>query len=317
MLDPLLHGFDLPLRADYFPLGFPLRIATNYNGVLAAACESWASEVEAFDEAPVRLEIGVAPGGAGELTPPVCRGREHLLTFAAGPELFAVCDLRDAFGFAWLTPAAVENRDYLRWFFLDAMVYSMLCARHLTAVHAGCVACKGRGALLCGASGSGKTTVTYACARAGLTYVGDDAVFLLRRSPDRPVIGKPYQFRFRDDAPELFPELHLKPPKVAQNGKPSIEVRTRDLPGVHCAPRCEIASLVFLERGDGEPARLEPMARDEALDRLVSELPLLEKTAWEEQRLSLERLAEQPAYRLRYSDFRAAVDPIARLLNAC
>jgi len=40
-IDPLLHDFEMPLQATYYPLGFPLHIATNCSDILLAAEESW------------------------------------------------------------------------------------------------------------------------------------------------------------------------------------------------------------------------------------------------------------------------------------
>ncbi len=61
--------------------------------------------------------------------------------------------------------------------------------------------------MLCGDSGAGKTTLSYACARAGWTYICDDASYLLNSGTDRTVMGTCNQVRFRPPAVELFPEL--------------------------------------------------------------------------------------------------------------
>ncbi len=53
----------------------------------------------------------------------------------------------------------------------------------------------------------GKSSLAYACACRGWTYVSDDASSLLRSGTERKVIGNSRLFRFRPAAVDLFPEL--------------------------------------------------------------------------------------------------------------
>jgi hypothetical protein len=250
------------------------------------------------------------------LSSPVFRAQQHLLSITLDAANFAVCDLRCGFGFACLSAGTVTDRDYLRWFFLEAMAYSIVTTFHFTPVHAGCVALDGRGLLLCGESGAGKSTLTYACARAGFTYVSDDVASLVRGGQACTVVGKPFQFRFRDTAPFLFPELRVFVPKLALNGKPSIEVRTDELAAIRTAVNCDVECLVFLSRGEvrSGAAHLSPVPSDEARRRLQADLPVLEPYAWSEQRASLAKLVARPAFELRYGDLDAAVARLERLL---
>ena len=101
--------------------------------------------------------------------------------------------------------------------------------------------------MFCGDSFAGKSTLAYACARAGWTYVSDDGTFLVRDRDDRFAIGDPYSIRFRTDAPALFPELSDHLPTVRPNGKIAIEVLTRHLP-ISIAPSCIVDHVVFLDR---------------------------------------------------------------------
>ena len=62
--DPLMHEFAMPLEATYYPLGFPLHIATNSNGILLAAEESWGRFREMHNVPPLQMRIGVLNGGS-------------------------------------------------------------------------------------------------------------------------------------------------------------------------------------------------------------------------------------------------------------
>ena len=128
------------------------------------------------------------------------RAQSNLLAGVAGRENFQCCDLEKGFAFAWVTEAVVENTDFFRYHFLEAMTWCLLDTRHLVSIHAACVALNGRGMLLAGNSGVGKSSLAYACARRGWTYTSDDATSLVRRDRGRTALGNPRVFRFRGTA---------------------------------------------------------------------------------------------------------------------
>ena len=312
--DPLLQCFDLPLKTTLYPLGFPLEVATNSGEVICSAQESWASYPQVFSREQVRLRIAVADGNpSAPPPPPSFRAQEHLLAIVADQANFAVCDLRGGAGFAWLTGAAVSDRDYLRFHFLEAMGYSILSSMHLTSLHAACVCLDGCGVLLCGSSGAGKTSLAWACARRGFTFVSDDASSLVRGSPGRTVVGKPTQFRFRGAAGELLPELRDLVPRQASNGKPAIELKTQCVPGIRTASACRADHLVFLKRGGQGRPRLLPIPKAEARRRLKAELPVLDPWSYERQIASLDDLLEAGTFELHYRELAAAVDLLESL----
>lgn len=312
--DPLLQCFDLPLEKMLYPLGFPLELATNSGEVICAAQESWGSYSQVFSREPVRLRIAVAGGDpSAPPAPPAYRAREHLFTIVAGAENFATCDLRGGFGFAWLTEGAVADRGYARFYFLEGMAYSIITSLHLTALHAACVCLEDSGVLLCGASGAGKTSLAWACARHGFTFVSDDATSLVRGSPGRTVVGQPSQLRFRDSAGELFPEFRGLAARQGSHGRPSIEIRTHRFPAIRTASSCRVDHLVFLKRVGEERPRLVPIPKAEARARLEAELPVLDPWSYERQIASLDELLDAGAYELNYGELPAAVDVLEAL----
>src|SRR2546430_3834288 len=107
----------------------------------------------------------------------------------------AAFDPQSLFGFCFISGKTAADHGWVRWHFLEGLVYMMLAQRHVVPVHAACVARHGCGVLLCGASGAGKSTLAYACARAGWTFIADDSVMLLPDSTDRIAIGKPHHAR--------------------------------------------------------------------------------------------------------------------------
>jgi len=316
--DPLGYGEPLPLEERYYPAGFPLVLRTNSEDILAAAQHGWGEFCPLFETPPIELRV-VVQGEVGELPAraaggPSYRAQGHLLTFVLGPDDFAVCDLDRSFCFACLTPAVARDHLYASFHFLDAMAYSCLAHRYVTPIHAACVASRGRGILLVGDSGAGKSSLAWACARAGLTYVGDDSAWLLRNGDEPSLIGKPQRMRFRPETVDILPELRRVPWLETVVGKRSFEIRTADIPGLETAPRCRPWKLVLLARRPNVPAELVPIRAEEARQRLTRGLPLWEPGVWAEQQASLQRLGDCEAFELRYSSLAEAVDQIRKLV---
>ena len=67
--DPVLSAFELPLRARFYPFGFPLDLATNSDHVMQAAEEGWGPFMHAIRRASCAIASGVAPEGNDPLPP--------------------------------------------------------------------------------------------------------------------------------------------------------------------------------------------------------------------------------------------------------
>jgi hypothetical protein len=315
LADPLLANVELPRRARFYPLGFPLELETNSEEVIQAAAEEWGRFAPRFEETPVRLSLGVAEREEMPLpSEPRVVSREHLITSFWDQSNFAVCDLRSGFAFGWVTPKVARDHVFLRYRFLLAPALNMLEHKFLAPVHGAFVARNGHGVLLCGDSFAGKTTLAYACALAGWTYLTDDGTCLIRARQDRYAAADPYHIHFRDDAPALFPELRGSAITVRPNGKIGIEVSTSDLP-IATAGGCCIDHVVFLNRGASGHAHLAPYSRDDAMAWCERYISWGEARVRAEQRQTLRRLLDAGIWEIRYRDLAGAVDCLERLLD--
>jgi len=315
--DPVGYGEPLPLAERFYPAGFPLTLETNSAAVVRAAAESWGEYEPTFEAPPVEVRVVVRgdPAEPPLSVPdgPAFRAQGHLLAMVLGPQNFAVCDLERSVCFAWLSEAVARNPLFAGFHFLEGMALNCLCHRDLTPIHAACVASGGKGILLAGEAQAGKSSLAWACARAGLTYVADDGVYLLRRCSDPFLIGKPQRIRFRPEVVELLPELVHLPRLETVIGKRSFEIRTAGVPGIRTAFRCRPARVLFLDRRSAGPAEVTPVAPEEAILRLSRTRALWEPRVWDEQEASLQRLAGLDAGILRYSLLDDAVDCILKL----
>jgi hypothetical protein len=313
--DPLLYAFEMPLRAVYYPVGFPLAITTNCEEVLLAAEESWGRFPKLFSYPPLEARIGVLPSGPAECPPsPVYRQQRNIRAWVADAQNFGVSDLKNGFAFAWFTRSACENRAYLRWNFIEPLSWDLLGA-YLTPVHAACVRLEDRGILLCGDSGAGKSSLAFACAKAGWTYIADDSSHVVRGRQFPLVVGNPYQIRFRESAIDLFPELQAWPATPRATGEMAIELPTLSLPQIRTTPDCLVHYIVFLNRTYLGPPRLCGFAKEEALDRFEQVICCGEPEVVEAHKHALKKLLSADIFELRYCDLASAVRRLEELVR--
>ena len=315
--DPLGYDFNLPLKAVYYPLGFAVEISTNCPAVLSAAEQNWKSYSRAFSVPPVRVRIAVTEGQATDCPPPpTCRGQRNLVMLVASPWDFAVCDLTTGFASLWLSTSTVENSAYLRYHFLDSTVLMLIEALYLTPIHAACVAFQDRGLLLCGDSGAGKSSLSFACARRGWTFVSDDANFLIRDRKERVVVGNPHHLHFRESATDVFPDLKSHRLTQRINGEMAIELATANLPEIRTSSQSPIDFIVFLNRSASGPATLQPFSRERALAYLEQVICYGEQHLRDAQKSSLHALLQAEILELRYSALNSALDCLEAFVSA-
>jgi HPr serine kinase-like protein len=307
--DPILCDFELPLAAVYHPFGFSLEVLTNSRAVLSAAEQSWGMLREHFHQRPARLYVGVLEGNSKECPPaPVVRGRRNLMSLTADAENFALLDLREGFGYCWLNRAAAENTGYVRYHFLESTGPTLLEYMYTTPLHAACVEFNGHGVLLCGDSGAGKSSLAYACARRGWTFLADDASCIVRARKGRIVIGNPYSMRFRESATNLFPELRERPVTTRATGKLAIELTTDSLPGIKIGRETEIDHIVFLDRHSADPPWLSSYPLADARKSFERVICYGEEENREAQRTALHNLLTAEILEMHYGDLEWAVD---------
>ena len=272
MADPFQREAQLQLQSTYYPLGFELHLKTNSEDIVKAAEEIWGGAVRLFDETPIELRVIVNPGGAMP-TPPLYRAQAHLMSAISDAENFVICDYTRNLAVCRVSENVAKNRPFVAFYYLKAAVNYTLAQLYLTPVHAACVAWNGRGVLLCGDSGAGKTTLAYACARKGWTYISDNESWLVRAAEGNLLVGDPRRIRFRPDAPTLFPELEIK-----ENERVPENIQTAD--------SCQLARVVYLSNGQS----------------LFEQIPLYEDHVRNAHRKSLDKLEKLNPLALRIRD---------------
>lgn len=310
--DPVLARVSLPFSQAFYPLGFPVVITTNAMEVLEAAEHNWGRFNCLFSTQAINLQICVSQSESSECPPtPVCRMRGDLSMSIADGENFAICDFPRRSAVAYVTEASLRYRGYFSYYFLECAAMASISNLYATAIHAGCVSLNNKGVLLCGDSGAGKSTLSYACARAGWTYITDDASFLVHGS-DGLVVGNCHQVRFRPSAESLFPEIRgLAVMRRAGVGKPSIELPTGSC--ISTSSAVHASHIIFLKRGVDEQ-ELTIFPRSVArlfMEQTAACMPfnLISKLA------AIDRLIGKEVYELRYNELDWAVARLTALVS--
>jgi hypothetical protein len=308
----LLQSILTALDATFHPLGFPVRILTNSQEVLDAARTEWEPWRQAFSEPSITVRVNVT--GTSSDRPPAS-------TFhASGPAFEVISDAGNRArgdthageAVADLTPGAVQNGAWLQYHFLDALVFQLITSPHLTPIHASAVARHGRATLLAGNSHAGKSSLAYACARRGWTYISDDSSPLLRRCvSERLVLGTPHSLRLRPDAPKLFPELAPHPTTLRGNGKTVLQIPTCLLP-IETAPTASAARFVLLDRRPG-PTRLAAAHKSRVVNHCAQHFYHWDPPILRAQRAAFDTMLDgMELLSLKYSNIDEAIDVLEK-----
>ena len=198
-----------------------------------------------------------------------------LLCASASDSDFAVVSAAQRAALVVLSPRLLRFPYHARYELIEFVVYTLAArAQGLVPLHAACVGARGRGVLLMGESGAGKTTAALHCLLQGLEFVSEDSVFV---TPDSLLAtGLANFLHVRTDSLRPLPRataaaIRRSPVIRRRSGvrKFEIDLRTADF-RLAAAP-LQIVALVFVcaeTARDG--ALLRALRPGEALERLLA-----------------------------------------------
>jgi hypothetical protein len=156
----------------------------------------------------------------------------------------------------------------------------LLERRGLFSLHAACLAdAAGRGVLLAGPTGAGKSTLALALARAGMGFLSDDIVFLSPEPGRVRALGFADAVGLSEHAARTFADLQDRLAEPPLDGFPKRLARPRDVLGVPAVGSCRPELLVFPSVADQRSSRCDRLAPGEALLRLTPDVLLTEPGA--------------------------------------
>jgi hypothetical protein len=170
----------------------------------------------------------------------------------------------------------------------------------LVPLHAACVGVDGRGVLLTGEAGAGKSTASLVCGEAGLELLSEDAVFVDTRS--LRAVGCANFLHVRTDALPMLAgatrALACRSPVIRRHsGVHKFELDLRRPPFQPARSPLELVATVALSRRQARGGRLlEPMSRAQLATHMEREQPYARtQRGWHGFR---QRMQSLPAFRL-------------------
>ncbi len=252
----------------YSLMGEALLFQTNHHGLAAAAEDAFAHypPVQNGDRPPLVLQLFVKPASAAipadqqeQWSKPVYYTQQHLFFISLDMQNTLVADLDQGYAFGIISPQLAQERDFVRHTFIEAASLAMLgLARQFVAIHAACVSKDGVNVLLQGPSGTGKSTLSYACLKRGFQILSEDVVQVKVTDQKLSLWGMPRRVLLLPDAARYFPELIDWQARQQINGEWKLIVDVEK-----CFPGQQLYQaqpdiLVQLKRSPEGPARLEP-----------------------------------------------------------
>jgi hypothetical protein len=272
--DPLQRGAVTAHVLDAPVLGIPVRFESNSRTVIEIADEAmgaWralAAVPELIARRGVVVRVIVVEGDEGPARHASARNYvpDAKRVIIATPGSVGVADATRREALVHASRALVADREHFRYTMLEAVTLSLLSRFDRVPFHAAALMRGDSALLLAARSGVGKSTLAYAAARAGISVLAEDLVFLQRR-PRLRVWGWPGALHLPPDAVDHFPELAGRHAGLLANGKVKIALRARDLGAMPDLPVARRAGICLLGRGAGRTT-VEPIPAADVIREL-------------------------------------------------
>lgn len=186
--------------------------------------------------------------------------------------------------------------------FVHFAMTELLKRRGLYTFHATALEHNGRGVLIPGFSGRGKTTSFLSLLRAGFRYLSDDHPFFRLNGTRVEILPYPLKINVTDQTIAFFPELRAAEPSVLHAGNPKRYFYAENLYPGPLGTSCEPAVILFPSVVDSPHSCLEPLSKKLALEMILPHsLLVYDREIARLEFQALARLVEQTdCYRLHF-----------------
>ena len=168
--------------------------------------------------------------------------------------------------FCYLSPQHMDSSWVLAHRVFLLPVLEILRKREAFYLHAGCVFINGAGILICGGSGHGKSTLTYALARDGFSYMSDDAVFLKANGENPSIFSFPEKLKLDSSSCSFFSEFSELP---EIKGKVEISIKDSNISDVVIDGEPQF--IIFPHISETGECGIQPVDDTEAMLMLIQQ----------------------------------------------
>jgi hypothetical protein len=313
-----------PVAVRFDVLGAKVSTRSNSRELLALAHEAFGAlpPQRLVQRTPaLELELQLAEGGPLRGPPPRPRLKSvgGLLLGAMDAGNFALIDPPGRRALVCVDRALLAWPQRIRYELIEFALYTLVPrVLGLVPLHAACVGLAGRGVLLTGEAGAGKSTASLVCGEAGFELLSEDAVFV--DTPTMRAVGCANFLHVRTDAFDTLAgptrALARAAPVIRRHsGVNKFQLDLRCPPFTPPSRPLELVAAIALSRRRARGEHLlEPMSRVQLATHLEREQPYARaQRGW---RRFQQRMQAMPSFRLlRGAHPRDAAAAIRRLLE--
>jgi hypothetical protein len=290
----------LPFHQSFRVFGAPWEVSTNSRSILEAARESFSPTNTSGGTTEFSLRFWVNSEESAIWPNPHVRGLGHLVFVGFGSCSSAIVDLYSRRIVGRFSRQMAADLNHWKTVIFPILLTIVSGSLGVAEVHCACVAIDERGILLSGPSDSGKSTLSFALAQAGLGFLSDDRTFCSLRDGKLLAWSTPALLKLRSEAGAWFEEFQGKHPRDVQNGELVFRFDPGRQFGLRRLLQCEPKWLVFLERQATSGFCMRPIFRSEAAFRLEKDMIAEFPAALEKQAMIIDKLTELPCWQLQY-----------------
>ena len=272
----LVHG-PVPL------LGCQYRFESNSRELLKLVEHAYAGlplyGSAAAPELTIRLLVSTPAGATRRSEPPPIQmvSGAGLLGGVTASGNSVIMSPEQASALIVVSPQMLRFPYHTRYELLEFAVFTLAVrVRKLASLHGACVGIGGRGVLLMGESGAGKSTVSLQCLLEGFEFLSEDSVFVEPRG--MCAVGVPNFLHVRSESLRWIDDrralkaIRASPVIRRRSGVRKFEIDLRR-GGYRLAPApLRIGAIVFLSaRSAGKGPLLKPLTGTQLLRRVVAE----------------------------------------------
>ena len=186
--------------------------------------------------------------------------------------------------------------------FFHYTMIELLKEKNTFPLSAAALEMKGKGVLLHGPNGCGKTTAMLSLIRSGYRYLGDDIALLQDDGPIHLLLGASLNIDVTDHTIEMFPELRTAGLGLLRQGVYRKSFHPEDVYTGSQGRSCEPAMILYPQVTNMSHSCLEPLAKSLALEALVRREAYRHdaETAAQEFRMLYKLVQRAACYRLHF-----------------
>ena len=174
----------------------------------------------------------------------------------------------------YLIKSETLDANLIEYLFHLALI-ELLRRRGLYTIHATALEKHGRGILIPGNSGRGKTTSFISLLRSGYRYLSDDHPLIRDAVTHVEMLPFPIKIDVTEATRAFFPELRNAPDHILHPGSPKRSFHAEDLYPTSVGDTCEPAIILFPHVVDKPHSCLEPLPKSRALEVLLPQALLV------------------------------------------